>query len=59
MLVRAFRALPGRATPTAKCVTAPINRCPDRPKGCLKTGKRCFTNRGGSLVCDVCYHRDT
>ena len=27
-----------------------INRCPDRPKRCLQTGKRCFTNRGGSLV---------
>ena len=23
-----------------------INRCPDRPEGCLQTGKRCFTNRG-------------
>jgi hypothetical protein len=22
-----------------------INRCPDRPNGCLQTGKRCFTNR--------------
>src|ERR1700719_307387 len=27
-----------------------INRRPDRPNGCLQTGKRCFTNRGGSLV---------
>jgi hypothetical protein len=27
-----------------------INRSPDRPKRCLQTGKRCFTNRGGSLV---------
>jgi hypothetical protein len=32
-----------------------INRCRDRPEQCLQTGKRCFTNRGGSLVCDVCY----
>jgi hypothetical protein len=22
-----------------------INRCRDRPEGCLQTGKRCFTNR--------------
>src|SRR5271169_4872235 len=27
-----------------------INRRPDRPERCLQTGKRCFTNRGGSLV---------
>jgi hypothetical protein len=27
-----------------------INRCLDRPERCLQTGKRCFTNRGGSLV---------
>jgi hypothetical protein len=27
-----------------------INRCPDRPKRCLQTGKRCFTNRGGCVV---------
>lgn len=26
-----------------------INRRPDQPNGCLQTGKRCFTNRGGSL----------
>ena len=24
-----------------------ISRCPDQPDGCLQTGKRCFTNRGG------------
>jgi len=28
-----------------------INRCPDQPNGCLQTGKRCFTNRGGSFGC--------
>ena len=27
-----------------------INRCPDRPKRCLQTGKRWFTNRGGFLA---------
>jgi hypothetical protein len=27
-----------------------INPCPDRPKRCLQTGKRCFTNRGRLLV---------
>jgi hypothetical protein len=27
-----------------------IKRCRDRPKRCPQTGKRCFTNRGGSLV---------
>jgi hypothetical protein len=26
-----------------------INRRPDQPDGCLQTGKRCFTNRGGSF----------
>lgn len=26
-----------------------INRRPDQPNGRLQTGKRCFTNRGGSL----------
>jgi hypothetical protein len=28
-----------------------INRRPDQPNGCLQTGKRCFTNRGGSFGC--------
>ena len=32
-----------------------INRCRDRPKRCLQTGKRCFTSRGGSFVCNVRY----
>jgi hypothetical protein len=27
-----------------------ISRCPDRPGRCLQTGKRCCTNRGGSLA---------
>jgi hypothetical protein len=27
-----------------------INRRPHQPNECLQTGKRCFTNRGGSLV---------
>jgi hypothetical protein len=27
-----------------------INRYPDQPERCLRTGKRCFTNRDGSLV---------
>jgi hypothetical protein len=27
-----------------------INRFPDQPERCLRTGKRCFTNRVGSLV---------
>jgi hypothetical protein len=26
-----------------------INQCPDRPKRYLQIGKRCFTNKGGSL----------
>jgi hypothetical protein len=28
-----------------------INRRPDQPNGCRQTGKRCFTNRGGSFGC--------
>jgi hypothetical protein len=32
-----------------------INRCPDQPKRCLQTGKRCFTNRGRLFGVDVCY----
>ena len=34
-----------------------INRCPDRPKRCLQTGKLCFTNRGRLFGVDVCYWR--
>ncbi len=31
-----------------------LAKCPDQPKRCLQTGKRCFTNRGRLFGVDVC-----